>query len=244
MTYFIRKHSAFTLAEVLITLAIIGIVAAMTIPTLVSHYEQQVLNKQFKKTYSMLNQALLQVKAQYGYIPNCYSGINGYQPPILSGAERIAVCNEFKENFLSVLKIAKYCKNKSYENGCIPEYKGVDTVANEQNPDAEIPEGYPTYGDYAARGCGGYKKDYIKNSASAYVLADSTIILPYFNNFDIIAVDINGKKGPNKWGYDIYTFTVGSDTKTYLYKNGGCMLTEDGGTSTANMINKIIHNEI
>ena len=34
-----EKNSAFTLAEVLITLGIIGVVAAMTIPTLISKYQ-------------------------------------------------------------------------------------------------------------------------------------------------------------------------------------------------------------
>ena len=46
------KKAAFTLAEVLITLGIIGIVAAMTIPTLVSNYQKKVLKTQFTKKYA------------------------------------------------------------------------------------------------------------------------------------------------------------------------------------------------
>src|SRR5574344_1459992 len=49
---------AFTLAEVLIVLGIIGIVAAMTIPQLISNYHKAATVSQLKKTYSMLNQAL------------------------------------------------------------------------------------------------------------------------------------------------------------------------------------------
>ncbi len=37
-----KQTSAFTLAEVLITLAIIGIVAALTIPTLISNYQKKI----------------------------------------------------------------------------------------------------------------------------------------------------------------------------------------------------------
>ena len=52
------KNSAFTLAEVLITLAVIGIVAAMTIPTLINKYQEKVTVTKVKKMYSTLNQAV------------------------------------------------------------------------------------------------------------------------------------------------------------------------------------------
>lgn len=51
-----KIYQAFTLAEALITLAIIGIVAAMTLPALVSNYQKKVTAERVKKTYSeMLN---------------------------------------------------------------------------------------------------------------------------------------------------------------------------------------------
>ena len=52
------KRAAFTLAEVLITLAIIGVVAAITIPTLVMGYKKKVTEVNLLKSYSMINQAL------------------------------------------------------------------------------------------------------------------------------------------------------------------------------------------
>ena len=55
--FFKLKLKGFTLAEVLITLGIIGVVAAMTIPTLNNHLRGKKLESQFKKTYSELNQA-------------------------------------------------------------------------------------------------------------------------------------------------------------------------------------------
>lgn len=51
------KKSAFTLAEVLITLGIIGTVAAMTIPTLMTNYQKQVWESKLKKTYSIATNA-------------------------------------------------------------------------------------------------------------------------------------------------------------------------------------------
>ena len=53
-----KKNFAFTLAEVLITLAIIGVVAAMTLPTLVNKYQDRVNETRYKKALSMLSQAV------------------------------------------------------------------------------------------------------------------------------------------------------------------------------------------
>ncbi len=61
-----KKRNAFTLAEVLITLGITGIVAAMTLPLLLSKYRNQVLKSQFKKNYSILSQALISTAEELG----------------------------------------------------------------------------------------------------------------------------------------------------------------------------------
>jgi len=61
------KRFGFTLAEVLITLGIIGVVAAMTIPTLIANTNGAKFRSQFKKTVSTLNQAGLMAQAQYDF---------------------------------------------------------------------------------------------------------------------------------------------------------------------------------
>ncbi len=53
-----KRSSAFTLAEVLITLAIIGVVAAMTIPGVIVRTNQQEFKTGFRKAISVLNQAV------------------------------------------------------------------------------------------------------------------------------------------------------------------------------------------
>ena len=60
------KRVAFTLAEVLITLGIIGVVAAITLPTLVANYQKTVWVNQLKKTYSTLNEGFKQMAASEG----------------------------------------------------------------------------------------------------------------------------------------------------------------------------------
>lgn len=62
-----NKNNGFTLAEVLITLGIIGVVAAMTIPTLIANSNAQKYRSQFKKTISTLSQAARMSQAQYGF---------------------------------------------------------------------------------------------------------------------------------------------------------------------------------
>lgn len=63
-----KKITAFTLAEVLITLTIIGVVAALTIPALMN-YTHGLENKvAWKKTFSMYSQAFMQMANDYGQI--------------------------------------------------------------------------------------------------------------------------------------------------------------------------------
>ncbi len=61
------KASAFTLAEVLITLGIIGVVAAMTIPNLIANTNGAKYRSGFKKAISTLSQAGLMAQAQYDF---------------------------------------------------------------------------------------------------------------------------------------------------------------------------------
>lgn len=57
----------FTLAEILITLGIIGVVAAMTIPTLIANINGNRYRAQFKKSISTISQAARMNKANYGW---------------------------------------------------------------------------------------------------------------------------------------------------------------------------------
>lgn len=65
-----KNKFAFTLAEVLITLGIIGVVAALTIPVLMTKYEKMVTVNQLKHSYSVLGQGLKMAEAEYGEFKN------------------------------------------------------------------------------------------------------------------------------------------------------------------------------
>jgi prepilin-type N-terminal cleavage/methylation domain-containing protein len=60
------KQKAFTLAEVLITIGIIGVVSALTIPTLIKNYQKKVTVEKLKVAYSILSQAVETSKQDNG----------------------------------------------------------------------------------------------------------------------------------------------------------------------------------
>lgn len=72
INYSIKSRYGFTLAEVLITLGIIGILAAITIPVLINAIQENQYKTAYKKAYSVLSQALLKA-----YYDNTLTPING-----------------------------------------------------------------------------------------------------------------------------------------------------------------------
>lgn len=67
----------FTLAEVLITLGIIGVVAAMTLPTLIQNYKNQVVETRLKKFYSVMNQAVMLSESENGDKKDWFEDLSG-----------------------------------------------------------------------------------------------------------------------------------------------------------------------
>lgn len=227
-------------------LGIVGLIADMTIPTLVGKIEQTVLKTQFKKTYSFLSQVVLTTKTQFGYDTQCfywetnpYGGATcdatdeygdcthwnlGGQPLPGDYNGKLTECPAFWTQMVKNMKVAKYCASKAYEGGCAPFYKsGKDTINEGANPN-----GY-------------YSTSNMNNNMAMYVLADGMILMPYANNFGmpIVAIDINGKKGPNKWGHDIFNLEIHGTPQGRLKigcRNGSSIV-DKGGKTTIQMIN-------
>ncbi len=82
------KKKAFTLAEVLITLGIIGIVVAITMPSLITKYHQRETVTKLKDTYSIITNAVRLSEQENGDleswdIPNSQEGFDNYIAPYL-----------------------------------------------------------------------------------------------------------------------------------------------------------------
>lgn len=88
-----NKKKGFTLAEVLITMTIIGIIAALTIPIILNDYNNKKMATTFKKAYSELSQATEYIKNDNGgsFISVCgywnYSCLYQKYKPYLTGAK-------------------------------------------------------------------------------------------------------------------------------------------------------------
>ena len=147
------KRFGFTLAEVLITLGIIGVVAAMTIPNLIANTRSAQYRSGFKKAISTLSQAGRMAQAQYdfdyaGISSTCVDGTKDHPDTVMS------MCSILN----GTLTGATYYPNAS------------DLKMNKKG----VEQSYSFTGDYflnrdpAQRGL---------SYMSAYVLADGMIIM-------------------------------------------------------------------
>lgn len=120
---FIKNKKAFTLAEVLITLGIIGVVAAMTIPTLINkYYEKQTVTKVIE-IQSIISQALKLVEEDYD-TPENWGLSTGYYTK--DDAEKIG------EIMKRALKISLDCGTSDIQGICLPStpYKNLNGGAS------------------------------------------------------------------------------------------------------------------
>jgi prepilin-type N-terminal cleavage/methylation domain-containing protein len=235
----IRKRG-FTLAEVLITLAIIGVVAAVTIPVVMRNIQKQELKVQFKKAYSTITQAVAKTYADLGYQAGCYAYRDSSDVAHFNNTDCASV---FWPQFFKNLKVIKYCSNNSFTKGCIPEYLGRDGIYQDQQTAQEGDPDYdPDYGVNAIKNCPAWSTSRL-NAAAAYVLADGLIFSFSYNccsaTDPVFAIDINGKKPPNRLGYDVFALMFNAQDelgKNIKLQEGYCFTPDKGGLSTTQML--------
>ena len=104
---------SFTLAEVLITLGIIGVVAAMTLPTLVQNYKEQETVTRVKKFYSVIAQAYKLAVLENG--PFDTWGLEDSVSEVDDDGNTSHSENSLKQYDLFIQKLKPYLKNVKYE---------------------------------------------------------------------------------------------------------------------------------
>ena len=202
------KRAAFTLAEVLITLAVIGVVAAMTLPTLIQKQQKMAWTSQLKKTYSTLEQGFKLMMAEEGvdalmnvsffsvleeddcYMPDSDTNNTGTCKPLFDGFKKY-----FKGNYgtwdrqICTLNDRGNCGDRS----------GDPLFTMPDGTQVEIDFYVPSIKDVAQ--CNQIKS--LGGNMCSY-LGD-------------IYLDVNGRKGPNTYGRDIFWFVLSNDGRLYPY---------------------------
>ena len=227
----LKKRAAFTLAEVLITLGIIGLVAALTIPTLINKYQMKSYEVAFKKQYSVLQNAINYSVFESG-ISECYLyfpvGASSYKA-------KKQDCDALRESLVSLIKLTPV--QLDYVSYNYARVADVRASGGKTINDA------CTYDDFSGQNNVIYT--YMTNDGAIVRLALSE----NYNYFPIIILDVNGLKGPNKWGYDVFFMTLtkrnrnGSIDQKIFLTDEYCSLVEKGGRLPRNILSGKEKNE-
>lgn len=171
------KNQAFSLAEVLITLGIIGVVAALTIPSLMKNTQDTELKTAWKKEFSTFSQAYIKFKTDNG------TGLISWYPDDASVRDALG-------NYLQYTKTCEMGRGDNLDYGGCWHY--MDNTSKCINGNAGPINWWS--GDVGA------------------VLADGTLVT--FWDKGLLFIDVNGRKGPNTVGKDIFGIAF-DDNKMY-----------------------------
>ena len=188
----LKKQAAFTLAEVLITLGIIGVVAAMTMPSLIQKQKEKEYAAKLKKFNSMMSQAVIMAINEEGPIENW--GLTKYDSDAGMSDEEIAESEASREKFFEILskylKVVEYCP---YSSTCEEwERHSLDGTAF-----SSFPKRMVLADGTMINGVTILSPQCNKNVGTSTALQN--VCGEFF-------VDVNGKKGPNATGKDVFMF--------------------------------------
>ena len=186
------RKNAFTLAEVLITLGVIGVVAAMTLPSLITKINNRGYAERLIKTYSVIQNATNKIIEEEGDPAN-WSWSN-YQESTRVGNDNIV--NLYKKN----LSVAKHCVYNPW---------GI-------NDDCSVKWADVKYLNGSMENVRNFCGQTVFTSTYPMLLADGVYVgISFAQNANgggvmwghpdiAFTIDVNGKKGPNQIGRDIF----------------------------------------
>ena len=131
------KKSGFTLAEVLVTLGIVGVIASLTIPALIQNYRNIVVETRLKKFYTTFNQALQIAEAEYGDKKLWYIDARG---GVILDDDGNASTSNIDNWFAVYMKSLKIVKKEINTDGSVIFYlpDGSSFHAGAENADAGL----------------------------------------------------------------------------------------------------------
>lgn len=179
----IRQSIAFTLAEVLIVLGILGIIAEITIPSLVHNFTEAGYTTSLQVAYSIFNSAFNTLKAQ------------GYDLRAIDGTTVQEKSATLTNQMTSVMKYAKVeTGDKIYSTTYYKAYKNNTPTVNT--------------GACTSSSC---VVGVLANGMVFQVQAYNGCRTNVLNNMNVcvyLEVDINGNNQPNMGGEDLFDFFV------------------------------------
>lgn len=178
------RRVGFTLAEVLITLGIIGVVASLTIPTLMQNADERANAAALKKTFSTLSSAYKLAEQEDGS-PDTWGLINGNSPAMI-------------DKIKPYLKVDKDCSGGG--KGCFPTgvtYKSMAAI----------------YGNWGTLDDWVYPKLKLTDGTLIMAGVDDPLCGEVYGTSQGLKticgaywVDVNGYKKPNQLGKDYFGF--------------------------------------
>lgn len=180
-------NKAFTLAEVLITLGIIGIVAAMTLPGVINNSRSKQLETAFKKNYSSISQALAMYQAETG-------------EPLRANEVGNANLKGILMKYMDVI------------HECAPAWGSQDCIYNGGDTDVRS-KFYRSYnGQDTVTNLNIFDDGQFVLKDGSLILIENAATSN--NPVVYISVDVNGyRKSPNRCGHDLFTFQLMNDGK-------------------------------
>ena len=202
----------FTLAEVLITLGIIGVVAALTLPNLIADYKNKELATRAKRSYSLITQAIQRWQAD-----------NGIVGDITGLFDTSKTSEQVTENFSKYFNIVHLCLDSSNEcKKFVYNVKYAKILSNQEGNAGAAQIKPPLFvlndgslisiTQYSS--CNRTEQSNIFNEdGSIKTDADGNPILQTWNYMHCAEMrfDTNGLKGPNQYGADVFSLRVYED---------------------------------
>lgn len=190
-----NKKTGFTLAEVLVTVGLIGVISALTIPTLAYNYRGKVLEQQFRAAYSDIKEIGSRINSEKGdvgtFAYKCvYGKTNCNDPKKARKGTR-----DWAEAFV------KYLPGGGPFNETADSSNNISAAMKKIYKDAGAPQG-PLWFDAArANTSPGIVCD------NGGIWTDSKGRIYTFNGENqFICVDINGTAAPNRMNIDTFIF--------------------------------------
>ena len=221
----LKLKCAFTLAEVLITLGIIGIVAAMTLPSLIQKNHDKEIIVRVRKLYSDISNAAMKAQADSGVIGDNSVLFNPNQTHAETAKKLVKYFNGAKfcqssnqkgcYNYYYDIKYAQFYTNDASTGGkwtagdgwlpaIILNNGGIVYVHQRNNPDCYAEESYTVRDEYGYPILDENGKEQVRTS--------------YVSICSVITFDVNGKKLPNRFGQDVQQVIIYKDKITPSYQ--------------------------